>query len=178
MANVQASGKTTAPALPFLLQTVITSALKGVMHHNEMIQDCVEHQMAYAHLELRPFVLHTAGFLCLNSEPIRPEKQHEAQDQGGHSWMESASACCPFITKYCANYEATGIIKKKKKSASLSSQFINLSLGSTDLVCLLGCFPFLLPVSLRNGASLVAQLVKILPAMWETWGPGFDSIEK
>ena len=92
--------------------------------------------------------------------------------------MESASACCPSTTKYCANYEGTGIIKKKKKLASLSSQFINLSLGSTDLVCLLACFPFLLTVSLRNGTSLVAQLVKILPAVWETWGPGFDSIEK
>ena len=116
MANVQASGKTTALALPFPLQNVITSALKGVMHHNEMIQDCVEHQTAYAHLELRPFVLHTAGFLYLNSEPIRPEKQHAAQDQGGIPGWNQHQHAVHLSQSTVQTMKPLELLKKKKKS--------------------------------------------------------------
>ena len=90
------------------------------MHHNETIQDCVEHQMAYAHLELRPFVLHTAGFLCLNPEPIRPEKQHAAQDQGGIPGWNQHQHAVHLSQSAVQTTKPLELFKKKKSQLHLA----------------------------------------------------------
>lgn len=108
------------------------------MHHNEMTHDYVEHQRAYAPLELKPFVLHTAGFLYLNTVPIRPEKQHAAQDLGGIPGWNLHQHVVHISQSAVPTMKPLELFPKKtpEKSASHSSRFPDSSLGSTDLVCL------------------------------------------
>lgn len=81
---------------------------------NEMTRVHMKHLKAYAPLELRPFVLHTAGFLHSNTVPVTPERHSRPRVGAGGPRLESASACCPCITMCCVTHEATGDISQKK----------------------------------------------------------------
>ena len=60
-------------------------------------------------------------------------------------------------------------------------QCIQISNHYTELLKLIQCYMPIIPQFFLKGTSLVAQMVKRLPTMWETWVPSLgqeDPLEK
>ena len=53
-------------------------------------------------------------------------------------------------------------------------QCIQISNHYTELLKLIQCYMPIIPQFFLKGTSLVAQMVKRLPTMWETWVPSLD----
>ena len=90
----------------------------------------MKHQIACAHVQLRPFVFHTAGFPYLNTVPVRPERHKLPKIRGAsqagiscqHQHAVHISQCAAWTVKPPELFPKKEKERKKRKRKKKEKQ--------------------------------------------------------